>query len=329
MRYILVTSGDPSGIGPDICLDLASSNIASNSQLIILGDINLLRLRAKLLNKNIELHATTKEELINLTKQNKLLPKLSNSLWVLDIHCPNINCAGVVDYNNVNYVFEILDTAIYLCKIGVSKAIVTAPVSKEALSYKEPFSGHTEYFAKEFGCKDVVMMLVNQGMRVALLTTHLPLNMVATRITKQLLSNSLDIILSSFKDIYKLDNPRIAVCGLNPHAGENGYLGNEEIAIINPVIKSYQQRGYNISGSHPADTVFLHYQDFDVILAMYHDQGLPVLKFLGLDTGINISLGLPIIRVSVDHGTAFALAGTNKASSLSLLEAVKFANKCD
>lgn len=323
LDYILVTSGEPSGIGPDICLDLINYPLDPSMRLVVIGDIHLLHLRAKMLNKSIELVSITTQILL----ESKLNPTLlsAKQLWVFDIHCPNINCAGAIDYANAQYVLNTLDMAIKLCNMGISKTIVTAPVNKAVINNQLPFSGHTEYLAQQWQCKDVVMMLTNKDMRVALLTTHLPLAKVPAFITKELLSNTLDIIIASFKKTYNIINPKIAVCGLNPHAGEDGCLGSEELEIINPVIKDYQARGYNVSGAYPSDTIFINYKEFDVILAMYHDQGLPVLKFLGLDTGINITLGLPITRVSVDHGTATSLAGTNQASSQSLLEAVKFA----
>ncbi len=168
------------------------------------------------------------------------------------------------------------------------------------------------------------MMLANQKMRVALLTTHLPLKQVATSITTDNLNQSLAIIIETLTR-YGISNPKIAVCGLNPHAGEGGYLGDEELTIINPVIRQWQDRGYNISGSYPADTVFLQAQKYDLILAMYHDQGLPVLKYSGFEDGVNVTLGLPIIRTSVDHGTALNLAGSGRAQSESLIRAIELA----
>ena len=185
--------------------------------------------------------------------------------------------------------------------------------------------GHTEYLAEKFGIPKVIMMLANQYMKVALLTTHLPLKDVALRVTKDNLNQTLKIIIEYFTGKFGIANPKIAVCGLNPHAGDGGYLGLEEIEIINPVINEWQQKGYNVSGSHSADSVFLNAKNYDLILAMYHDQGLPVLKYSGFESGINVTLGLPIIRTSVDHGTAINLAGTGLANSESLMYAIEFA----
>ncbi len=318
-NVILVTSGEPGGIGPDICLDLANMVISNAHRIVVLADIELLYARAKCLNKNIKLIKIKEVE-----DTNHVLDK--GSLYVLDIKCPNLDTLGILRVENAKYVMQILDTAITLCKEGKSRTIVTAPLSKEIINKSgHMFMGHTEYLAQAFNRDKVVMMLANNVLKVALLTTHLPLKEVPQQITKANLRETLNIIINSFNDNYRIENPRIAVCGLNPHAGEGGYLGMEEFDIINPVINEFKQNGYNVSGSYPADTIFMRSSDFDVILAMYHDQGLPVLKYSGFVDGVNITLGLPIIRTSVDHGTALDLAGSGRVLSASLINAVNYA----
>jgi 4-hydroxythreonine-4-phosphate dehydrogenase len=320
-KIILVTSGEPGGIGPDICLDLAYMPRSSDYEIVVIGDYELLTIRAKLLNKDISIIPL--DDLDKLSSYS-IDQKYNHFLFVLHIKCNNLDTIGKLKLENAPYVIAVLNIAINLCKAGKSNTIVTAPLSKEIISRSGyDFTGHTEYFAHAFNCDKVVMMLANSVMKVALLTTHLPLKDVSSYVTKDTLRQTLKIIINAFKHYYSIKNPRIAVCGLNPHAGEGGYLGAEEQAIINPVINEFTAKGYNINGSYPADTIFLKHTEFDVILAMYHDQGLPVLKYSGFADGINITLGLPIIRTSVDHGTALELAGTGKASSTSLISAIK------
>ena len=317
---ICITTGEPAGIGPDICLDLINSSYINKFNLLLIGDINLLAKRAKLLNKNVTLLRV--DDVDNF-------PKLAiNQLAILHVDCPEHECIGKPVAINANYVLTILDTAINLCLAQKSQIIVTAPVNKDVLNLNGlNFSGHTEYFAEKFGIDKVVMMLANNLMRVALLTTHIPLSKVPEQITLENLDATLKIIHTSFANNFNLSYPKVAVCGLNPHAGESGYLGTEEVEIINPVIQKWQQNGYLVSGAYPADTIFNRADEFDVILAMYHDQGLPVLKYSGFETGVNVTLGLPIIRTSVDHGTALDLAGKGIASSLSLHSALEVAIK--
>lgn len=310
---IVITLGEPGGIGADICLDIPR---VKDYILLLIGDINLLGKRAVLLNKKVTLREISLEQLVNIDY-------LGDEILVLHVDCPVLDTVGVLNTKNAGYVLKLLDIAANLCGTGVARAMVTAPVSKEIINKAgHNFSGHTEYLAEKFACKKVVMMLANPVMKVALLTTHLPLSNVAGHITRENIEQTLRIIISTFKKYYKINNPRIGVCGFNPHAGEGGYLGREEIDIINPEIIKWGDLGYNVSGSYPADTIFNHLDQFDVILAMYHDQGLPVLKYADFDNGINITLGLPILRVSVDHGTALNLAGTAKARSNSLIYAI-------
>jgi 4-hydroxythreonine-4-phosphate dehydrogenase len=317
---VCITTGEPAGIGPEICLDLVNSPYHGAHNLLLIGDPDLLAARAQLLSLQIEL--------IEITDPNDFPNLASNQLAVLPLKCPQIECIGKPVAINSPYVIETLDSAISLCQNGNSKIIVTAPVNKDILNYDGLFfNGHTEYFAEKFAIEKVVMMLSNPQLNVALLTTHLPLKDVAAQVTASNLNQTLQIIHDSFRINFGVSNPKIAVCGLNPHAGENGYLGREEIEIIDPGIKEWQQRGFAVYGSFPADTVFNQAAKFDVILAMYHDQGLPVVKYSDFEQGVNVTLGLPIIRTSVDHGTALDLAGTGRASPTSLHAALAYAIK--
>ena len=319
---ICITTGEPAGIGPEICLDLATCEFNHHYNLVLLGDIQLLAARAQLTAKKVKLNP------VSLSQLPQLQPAPANSLNVLHIPCPNHNCLGKPQPQNSAYVLQILDQAIQICQLQLSNVIVTAPLNKDVINAAGiPFSGHTEYFAEKFGCSKVVMMLSNPQLNVALLTTHLPLKAVAAQVSNSNLEQTLTIIHHAFKHNFGIPQPRIGVCGLNPHAGENGYLGDEELNIINPVIQRWQAAGFLVSGSYPADTIYNQAQNFDVILAMYHDQGLPVVKYSDFEHGVNVTLGLPIIRTSVDHGTAVALAGTGRASSKSLVAAISFATQ--
>lgn len=325
-KTIVVTSGEPGGIGPDICLDIPGFTDI-NAMFIVIGDRVLLENRATMLKKSCKIIALDFED---LSKDKILQPDIIDAsfLYVLHVECPNHETVGQLKVENVAYVLKMLDIGISLCENKLAAAVITAPVSKEIINKSGvEFSGHTEYFASKFGVKKVVMMLANSHMKVALLTTHLPLKDVTSNITQDNLNQALQVIINTFQHQFKVANPKVAVCGLNPHAGEGGYLGDEEITIINPVIKTWQDRGYLVSGTHPADTIFTKANEFDVILAMYHDQGLPVLKYAEFESGVNITLGLPIIRVSVDHGTALDIAGSGKASSGSLHCAIKWASR--
>ena len=316
MDTILVTSGEPSGIGPDICLDVLKYKFSH--PIVIIGDLNILKSRSIALNLSVEIEEVSIEDLPNL--------KPSTTLRVLHSKCPFPVKAGILNPDNSIYVLNMLDLAIDLCKNNYAKRIVTAPISKEVINQSGiKFLGHTEYFANKFEIPKVIMMLANKYMKVALLTTHLPLKDVASKVTVDNLNQTLKIITKYFSQKFAIENPRIAVCGLNPHAGDGGYLGKEEVDIINPVIKEWANNGYNVSGSYSADSIFLNAKNYDVILAMYHDQGLPVLKYSGFESGVNVTLGLPIIRTSVDHGTALDLAGSGLANSESLMHAIEFA----
>ena len=316
MLPLYVTSGEPAGIGPDICLSLAGR--VDERPVVVLADMQMLRQRAKQLGNPVELVAYQGQE----------QSSLSGQLFVE--HIPLIEPVELGQLNPANaaYVIEQLRRSAEYAMSGRSVGVATAPVQKSVINDAGiTFSGHTEYYQEFAGVDRVVMMLATKTLRVALATTHLPLRDVPDAITKQRLHQVIDILIHDLKTKFKIATPRILVCGLNPHAGEDGYLGREEIEIINPVLETYRQQGIHISLSLPADTLFTpdHLKETDAVLAMYHDQGLPVLKSQGFGEAVNITLGLPFIRTSVDHGTALSLAGTGQAKSSSLHVAVDLA----
>ena len=316
MLPLYITSGEPAGIGPDICLSLADR--VDERPIVVLADINMLRDRAKILNIEIEIIEYQQQE------QSSAL----GQLYVEHVPVSEDVVLGELNPQNSAYVLEQLRRSAYYAVEGQSVGVATAPVQKSVINDAGiHFSGHTEYYQEFSGVERVVMMLATKTLRVALATTHLPLREVADAITTQRLHQVIDILIHDLKTKFKIEHPHILVCGLNPHAGEGGYLGHEEIEIINPVLESYRAQGVNMSLSMPADTLFTpeHLKDADVVLAMYHDQGLPVLKSQGFGEAINITLGLPFIRTSVDHGTALSLAGTGLAKSSSLHVAVDLA----
>ena len=316
MLPLYVTSGEPAGIGPDICLSLAGR--VDERPVVVLADMQMLQQRAEQLDNHVELVAY----------QGQQQPSLSGQLFVE--HIPLIEPVELGQLNPANaaYVIEQLRRSAEYAMSGRSVGVATAPVQKSVINDAGiTFSGHTEYYQEFAGVDRVVMMLATKTLRVALVTTHLPLRDVPNAITKQRLHQVIDILIHDLKTKFKIAKPRILVCGLNPHAGEDGYLGREEIEIINPVLETYRQQGIHISLSLPADTLFTpdHLKETDAVLAMYHDQGLPVLKSQGFGEAVNITLGLPFIRTSVDHGTALSLAGTGQAKSSSLHVAVDLA----
>ena len=316
MLPLYVTSGEPAGIGPDICLSLAGR--VDERPVVVLADMQMLRQRAKQLGNPVELVAYQGQE----------QSSLSGQLFVEHIPLVEPVELGQLNPANAAYVIEQLrrsaDYAMSGCSVGVATAAVQKSVINDA---GITFSGHTEYYQEFAGVDRVVMMLATKTLRVALVTTHLPLRDVPNAITKQRLHQVIDILIHDLKTKFKIAKPRILVCGLNPHAGENGYLGREEIDVINPVLEIYRAQGIDMTLSLPADTLFTpeNLKDADAVLAMYHDQGLPVLKSQGFGEAVNITLGLPFIRTSVDHGTALSLAGTGQAKSSSLHVAVDLA----
>lgn len=253
-----------------------------------------------------------------------------NTLYVL--HTPTVKevIAGQLDSENSEYVLNTLSIATKSCQDGLFDAIVTAPVHKGIISETGiTFTGHTEYLAEKTDTEQVVMMLVGGGLRVALATTHLPIAKVAPAINKESLEKTIRILHADLISKFKINNPRILVAGLNPHAGEDGHLGDEEITIINPVLDQLRAEGMQLIGALPADTLFTqhHLAQADAVLAMYHDQGLTVLKYASFGKGVNITLGLPIIRTSVDHGTALDLAGTGNINQGSMFAALTLATE--
>lgn len=317
-KKIVITSGEPAGIGPDIILQLLSQQ-TWNAELIVIADPALLAERAKQLGITVQLQTY---------QPNASFVTNGNSITVLPIKCPAPVTVGQLDPRNAHYVLETLETAAKGCLSGEFAAMVTPPIHKGVINDAGvKFSGHTEFLAELTHTKLPVMMLAADKLRVALATTHLPLSDVSTAITPKLLTDILDILHKDLQQKFAIQNPHILVCGLNPHAGEGGHMGHEEIETIEPTLEKMRDQGMNITGPLPADTLFTpkYLDTADAVLAMYHDQGLPVLKYVGFGNAINITLGLPIIRTSVDHGTALDLAGTGKANTGSLLAAIDLA----
>lgn len=312
MKPILVTSGEPAGIGPDLCLALA----AHDFPIVILGDKALLKSRAMQLGHEI---------IIDDYQVGVLSVKKPNHLTVLSLPCVVPPVAGTLDPLNSSYVLQMLTQAADRCLSGEFSALVTAPVHKAIINQAGfAFTGHTEFFAHYCHVDTVVMMLACSAMKVALVTTHLPLRDVADAITSDLIMNVITILDAGLKNDFAISQPKIYVAGLNPHAGESGYLGCEEMNTIIPTLSVLKQKGIHVQGPFPADTMFTprNAEKCDAFVAMYHDQGLSVLKYAGFGEAVNITLGLPIIRTSVDHGTALELAGTGLAESGSLMAAV-------
>ena len=312
---LVITSGEPAGIGPDLCLQLAQYELP----LVVIADRELLRQRAAQLGIAVPLHDYLPGQ-----------PLQRSVLNVLHVPLARPVRAGELDVANAAYVLEMLRRAAQGCLSGEFSGMVTAPVHKGIINDAGiPFTGHTEFLAELTHTPLVVMMLAGGGMRVALATTHLPLREVADAITRPLLEDILRILQRDLQKRFGIKGPRILVAGLNPHAGEGGHLGREEIDVMIPVLDKLRAEGFDVSPPLPADTLFAAHRlkEADAVLAMYHDQGLPVLKHASFGEGVNITLGMPIIRTSVDHGTALELAGTGKAKVGSLLEAIKVAEE--
>ncbi len=315
---IAITAGEPAGIGPDIVLMAAQHDW--NAELVVIADPALLQQRARLLQLPVELQTWTPE-----------LPPAPHRAGTLKIHPVSLAVpaiAGTLNPDNAAYVIETLRQAVQGCLGNTYQAMVTAPVQKSVINDAGiPFTGHTEFLAQETGTAHVVMMLATQELRVALATTHLPLKDVPAAITPELLHHSLSILHHDLQSKFRIAAPRIAVLGLNPHAGEGGHMGREEIDTLIPVLGQLRAKGMDLLGPLPADTAFNPkvLENCDAVFAMYHDQGLPVLKYSGFGRAINITLGLPVIRTSVDHGTALELAGTGRADWHSLEQALTIA----
>ena len=315
---LALTPGEPAGIGPDLCVQIAQGPLPA--ELVAVADPNLLQERAR--------HLGLPLKLLDFDPARpRASGNASLSLLAVPLSRP-ANC-GRPDPANAVYVLETVRQAVTGCRDGRFDALVTGPVHKAVINDAGiPFTGHTEFLAELCG-GDPVMMLATPGLRVALATTHLPLSEVSTQITRPLLTRVLGVLETDLRQRFGIPRPRILICGLNPHAGEGGHLGREEVEIIEPVVQQLRGAGLDLEGPLPADTLFTprRLQGADAVLAMYHDQGLPVLKHLGFGRAVNITLGLPIIRTSVDHGTALDLAGTGRADTGSLKMALDTASE--
>ena len=321
---IAITPGEPAGIGPDLLITLAQQ--AWDAQLVVLADAKLLKERAKLLGLPINL--------IEFDENAPAKATPAGSVYIYQVNLGDDVELGVLNDANGQYVLDTLRIASEKNMDGTFDAVVTGPVHKGIINKAGiSFSGHTEYFAQQSNTADVVMLLATEGLRVALVTTHIPLAYVSRAITEDRLTKVATILDHDLRTKFGIEKPRILVCGLNPHAGEDGHLGREEIDTITPTLDILRSQGMNLIGPLPADTLFQdkYLSEADAVLAMYHDQGLPVLKYKGFGKSVNITLGLPFIRTSVDHGTALDLAGTGTADvgsfELAIREAIKLAQE--
>lgn len=317
-KRIAITPGEPAGIGPDLAITIAQQ--AWPVQIIVVASKALIAQRAKQLNLAITL--------IDYDVNSAACPQEAGSLTILDVPLAQPCIAGTLDVSNGAYVVDTLKIASDKNMSGEFDAMVTGPVNKGLINKAGiSFSGHTEYFAHQANCSDVVMMLATEGLRVALVTTHIPLAYVSKAITYERLQKITRILHQDLITKFGITSPKIYACGINPHAGEDGHLGREELDIMIPAFDELRNEGMKIIGPLPADTIFQekYLADADAVLSMYHDQGLPVLKYKGFGASVNITLGLPFIRTSVDHGTAQELAGTGQADFGSMMEAMKSA----
>ena len=313
---IAITPGEPAGIGPDLCVTIAQ-HPPPDAELVIVADAELLSQRAKQLGLSLSLKHFDPSAPIAVNRPGELS--------VLQVTLNEPVSPGELNMANAKYVLHTLRTAADFAMQRKCDAMVTGPVQKSIINEAGlDFTGHTEFLAEYCNQELTVMMLATEGLRVALATTHLPLRAVPEAISTELLEKIIRILHKDLRIKFGIDNPTILVCGLNPHAGEGGYLGREEIEIIEPVLSKLQSDGLDLIGPLPADTLFTtKYLDHaDAVLSMYHDQGLPVLKYKGFGSASNITLGLPIIRTSVDHGTALDLAGSGQGNTGSLYNAI-------
>ena len=318
LHRLLITPGDPAGIGPDITLAVAQQNF--DAEIFVIADPDLLAERAQLLGMQIQLNIFDK-------LPTDVIKHVAGQLNILPIKLAAPSIAGKLNSKNSRYVLDCLTLAAKYCMNNEASAMVTGPVHKGVINKAGiSFTGHTEFLANLSNSKPI-MMLATESLRVALATTHLPLSKVSQAITIESLNYIISTLNNFLLEQCHIKNPSILICGLNPHAGEDGHLGMEEIEIIEPAIQHCKQQGVNITGPTPADTVFTtsSLAHTDVVLAMYHDQGLPVLKHTGFGKAVNVTLGLPFIRTSVDHGTALNLAGSGKANINSMLAAINMA----
>ncbi len=317
-RPIAITPGDPAGVGPDVLLDYAKKN--TTMEIIAYADPELLKTRAKLLGYQVKIEEISHPKNFQQVK--------NGTLFVHPVNLGSVVQPGVPNSTNSVYVLRCIDNAINHAVRGDIRAVVTGPISKMLVNKSgTDFTGHTEYIASKLNIKNPVMMLAQGNLKVVIMTTHIPLASVPELITKERVETVIKITEKELRNKFKIGTPKIAICGLNPHAGENGHVGTEEKLIIKPVIDKMKILGFKLDGPIPADTIFAfeNYKKYDVVIAMYHDQGLAPFKALAFGEAVNITLGLPIIRTSVDHGTAFDKAGTGTARSTSLEAAIKIA----
>ena len=317
---VVITPGEPAGIGPDLVVQLAQRSWPV--ELVICADASVLEARAKLLNLPLTL--------LPYHADNAPLPQQAGTLTLLPVPLRAPVIPGQLNTGNGHYVVDTLARACDGCLSGEFAALITGPVHKGVINDAGvAFTGHTEFFEERSHSPKVVMMLATEELRVALATTHLPIKAVADAITPDLLHEVITILHHDLRTKFGINDPHVLVCGLNPHAGEGGHMGMEEIDTIIPVLDALRAQGMNLSGPLPADTLFQpkYLGNADAVLAMYHDQGLPVLKYQGFGRGVNITLGLPFIRTSVDHGTALDLAGQGKADVGSFITALNLAIK--
>lgn len=315
IRTLALTPGDPAGIGPDLVVMLADSCTAD--RIVVIADHGVMIERAKLLGKDVSF--------------NDYLPeKRAPGVEIIHVDCQFPVAAGEGDHRHSNYLINTLNRAVEGCLSQEFDALVTGPINKEMMMQGGfDFMGHTEYLAKKSGAKLPVMLLMNKSLKVALVTTHVPLSEVPRYISLKRIVAIVRVLHKDLSERFGLESPHIGICGLNPHAGEGGELGKEEITDIIPAIDLLRKEGIDASGPYPADTIFTPHQlkKFDVVLAMYHDQGLPVIKHSAFGEIVNVTLGLPIIRTSVDHGTAYDIAGRGVADAGSLQAALNLASQ--
>ncbi len=320
-RPIAITGGEPAGIGPELILRLAAEGRLNPA--VVIADPAVLEQHGRKLGLAVTVKALS-------TQGDCAIPADSRTVHCLPVQCPQPVTIGQLNPANAHYVLRTLEMAARGCMTGQFSAMVTTPLHKGVInSAGIPFTGHTEFLAELSQTSKVVMMLLNRHMRVALATTHLPLRAVADAISPDSLREVLSILLADMQKKFGLTKPRIAVCGLNPHAGEGGVLGREEVDVIEPVIAAFRQADHAVTGPIPADTLFTppRLEKVDAVLAMYHDQGLAPLKYAGFGESVNLTLGLPFIRTSVDHGTALDIAGQGTAGTGSLLQAIHLARQ--
>lgn len=315
---LVITAGEPAGIGPDLCLALAQTDWAQ--KIVVITDPDVLRHRAKRLGGEISI-----VDFEPTQAADESLAAGTLRVWSHPMAHPDV--CGTPDPANASALLVGLRMAVSACQNGIFSGMVTAPLQKSTIiDSGVAFSGHTEYLAELTDTITPVMLLVGGDLRVALASTHMPLSEVPAYVTADRLTQVIDVLHHGLKTQFRIDDPEIVVCGMNPHAGENGHLGSEDQDIIAPVIDKFRQRRFKVRGPLPADTAFTPAAGHaDAVLAMYHDQGLPVLKYAAFGTAVNVTLGLPIIRTSVDHGTALDIAGTGAAKTGSMLAAIELA----